>query len=89
MSDLEKMRDEEAQQAWGLLGQSAKKKARKINFRNWWNDKGNGRTKDDSDEKDKGDDETVVIVDYKCWDDSWGPKWSGEPPPSPPGGIAA
>ena len=73
----------EAEKVWSFLSQSAKKKAKKINFRNWWGDK--GKKKVESDEKD-GNEPIVVVDDSNDNHDSWGPKWFVGPPP-PQGGL--
>ena len=65
----------EAEKAWSFLSQSAKKKAKKINFRNWWGDK--GKKKVESDEKDGNEPIVVLGPEVVCR------------PTSPPGGIAA
>lgn len=84
LSDLDGLSAAEKEEGWRHLTQSAKRKARKMNYEGWWNEKEKKDEKDDLKEK-------VIEVpdDMNNNSDSWGPKWPGPGPPKPDGGGLA
>ena len=82
LSDLDGLSAAAKEEGWRHLTQSAKRKARKVNYEGWWDDKEKKK-----DEKDDTQEKADLHPDTS--NDSWNPKWPGFGPPKPDGGGLA
>ena len=76
LSDLDGLSAAAKEEGWRHLTQSAKRKARKVNYEGWWDD--NEKEKDEKDDTQQNAD-----LHPDTSNDSWGPKWPGFGPPKP------
>ena len=82
LSDLDCLSAAAKEEGWRHLTQSAKRKARKVNYEGWWDD--NEKEKDEKDDTQQNAD-----LHPDTSNDSWNPKWPGFGPPKPGGGGLA